>query len=456
MRAIGLDIGTTTICGILMEAGSGKLVKRYSLPNDAGISGGEAFERQQDPARILELCKKLAADLMEGEERIAGIGVTGQMHGILYLNREGEAVTPLITWQDQRGNQPYLESRDADVPTYAELLSGFGGYRLATGFGTVTHFYNTKNGKIPPEAACFCTIPDYVALKLAGKKEPLLHAGMAASLGMFDLKKREFDREQIQKAGMDGAYFPKTAKKEQILGFYQDQIPVSLAFGDNQASFLGAVEKGSRVLVNVGTGSQVSVWGSGPKEFATLECRPYLGESCLYVGSSLCGGSAYALLKKFFEETWELCGGIAEPRPESETIYKRMEQAGRKARDEAMRKPSRLSVDTRFQGTREQPWIRGSITGISVEHWKPGALVLGVLEGICKELSEYYKQMELPGEWEEGNEVLTGSGNGIRQNSLLQELFCEYFHKPMRISPYEEEAAYGSARFLLYCLEETS
>ena len=112
MRAIGLDIGTTTICGILMEAGSGKLVKRYSLPNDAGISRGEAFERQQDPARILELCQKLAADLMEGEERIAGIGVTGQMHGILYLNREGEAVTPLITWQDQRGMRMYPPMRN--------------------------------------------------------------------------------------------------------------------------------------------------------------------------------------------------------------------------------------------------------------------------------------------------------------------------------------------------------
>lgn len=450
MKAIGLDIGTTSICGILMDAGSGKLQKKETLSNDAGLKGGEDFERLQDPKRILELCQKLLKELMEEEEEIAGIGVTGQMHGILYLNPEGEAVSPLMTWQDQRGNQPHSPGR-----TYAEALSGFGPYRLATGFGAVTHFYNTINGKIPKGASCFCTIPDYVALSLAGKKQPLLHASMAASLGMFDLKKREFDREQIEQAGMEASFFPKIAKTEQIFGFYQENIPVSLAFGDNQASFLGAVEKGSRVLVNVGTGSQVSVLGGGPREFTALECRPYLGESCLYVGSSLCGGSAYALLKNFFEETWKMCGGLepGDGELKSQTLYERMEQAGREAKERAWQKDARLSVDTRFLGTREQPWVRGSMTGISMDNLTPGALVLGVLEGICQELLGYYKQMELPGDWEEASDFLTGSGNGIRQNSLLQELFCEYFHKPMRLSPYAEEAAYGSARFLLHCLE---
>lgn len=496
MKAIGLDIGTTTICGILMDAGSGELMKRYTLPNDAGVSGGEAFERQQDPARILELCQKLIADLMEGETKIAGIGVTGQMHGILYLDREGKAVSPLITWQDQRGNQLCPTGcRDDQCPkgnparpakserTYAEVLAEYGG-RLAAGFGAVTHFYNTRNGKIPLEAVCFCTIPDYVALRLTDKKQPLLHASMAASLGMFRLKEREFDREGIEKAGMDGSYFPKVAKKEQIIGLYQGKIPVSLAFGDNQASFLGAVEKGSRVLVNVGTGSQVSVLGSSPKEFAAgsgpkelaagsgpkefaagsspkeltaLECRPYLGESCLYVGSSLCGGSAYAMLERFFEETMELLGE-AKPGSVSDTnkgqkagrIYEKMAQAGRKARQEE----ARLLVDTRFMGTREQPWIKGSISEISADNFKPGTLVLGVLEGICRELLEYYTQMTAVLEQEEASSFLTGSGNGIRRNALLRELFCEFFHMPVRLSPCEEEAAYGSARFLLYCLEE--
>ena len=72
--------------------------------------------------------------LQQEHPDIGGIGVTGQMHGILYLDELGRAVSPLYTWQDQRGAERLTQQ------TYAERLSELTGYTLSTGYGVVTHF----------------------------------------------------------------------------------------------------------------------------------------------------------------------------------------------------------------------------------------------------------------------------------------------------------------------------
>ena len=52
MRAAGFDIGTTTVCGILIDLESGRTVKTQTRKNDSWIKG-EPYERLQDPARML-------------------------------------------------------------------------------------------------------------------------------------------------------------------------------------------------------------------------------------------------------------------------------------------------------------------------------------------------------------------------------------------------------------------
>lgn len=259
-------------------------------------------------------------------------------------------------------------------------------------------------------------------------------------------------------------------------------MKVGPAFGDNQASFLGAVDGKSNVLVNVGTGSQVSILGEdsletwncqtadmemkdtenaaletkavrpGGEAFENLECRPFMEGRCLYVGSSLCGGYAYALLKGLFEEVLEMCG--KEPSPD---IYEAMNARGKKSREQGVS----LAVDTRFRGSRREPELRGKIENISPDNLKAGALICGVLEGICQELWELYREYVTHVSGREGNKektgiavskefYITGSGNGIRNNSLLREIFCEKFDAKMKIPRYAEEAAYGGALFSLY------
>ena len=78
------------------------------------------------------------------------VGISTQMHGIVYVNAKGEAATPLYTWKEECGNLPF-RGRES----YAEYLSRMTGYPMYTGYGSVTHFYLWETGKIPADAQGF-------------------------------------------------------------------------------------------------------------------------------------------------------------------------------------------------------------------------------------------------------------------------------------------------------------
>ena len=52
VKTVGIDIGTSTICGVVLDVTSGRIEQSVSLPNEAGLPG-ESWERRQDPALIL-------------------------------------------------------------------------------------------------------------------------------------------------------------------------------------------------------------------------------------------------------------------------------------------------------------------------------------------------------------------------------------------------------------------
>ena len=155
MKIIGIDIGTTSICAVVTDADSGELIASVSAPNRAFIASDKPHEKIQDPAVIMSTVRELISSL--GTHDAAAIGFSGQMHGILYTDSCGKAVSPLYIWQDERAAQPYKDGK-----TYAEYLGCFPGYGLAT------DFYNEVNGLIPDNAEYLCTIADYAAMQLCG------------------------------------------------------------------------------------------------------------------------------------------------------------------------------------------------------------------------------------------------------------------------------------------------
>ncbi len=425
MKILGIDIGTTTISAAVVE--NGKSIAKKTCKNDSFINTENPWERIQSVDHIRKTALDVASELIEKYPDIARIGITGQMHGIVYLDEAGNAVSPLYTWQDERGNQPYK-----DGETYVQYLSHISGYKLAAGFGFVTHFYNAVNGLVPKKAAKLCTIHDYIAMTLAGKNVPQTDCTDAASLGFFNVERGCFDTDALKKCGIDINLLPMLSSG--YVGSYKD-ADVYVAIGDNQASFLGATngEKGS-ILINVGTGSQFSVYTKDYIECDGLETRPFPGGGYLIVGASLCGGRAYALLENFYRCIANAaCDNI---NSYYDVMNKLLEEG--KPRDIP-------EITPLFQGTRENPDLRASITNLSADNFTPRHMTWALLEGMTKELYDMYLKYSSK---KSGNpEKLIGSGNGLRKNPHFQKVVSECFAMPLVLSECEEEAAVGAALY---------
>lgn len=430
MKAIGLDLGTTTISLVLVDE-NGSVFPRYTIEHMSAIEG-QSFEKLQDVQVIEDTVTKVIEMTLSDDQDVCCIGITGQMHGIVYVDEGGNALSPLYTWQDARGGQIYRENE-----SYAAYLSRISGYHAATGYGLVTHFYNLVNGLVPHNASKICTIQDYIAMRLAGKSIPVTDVTNAASLGIFNLKKKEFDLHAVQKAGIDPEILPHVINAG-IIGKMQNEILIFAPIGDNQASFFGAT-KGffDKPLVNIGTGSQISVYVERYKEVALLETRPFPGGGWLLVGASLCGGKSYELLETFIRDSASLVG-------EGEgQAYEAM----RNMLDNSPKPTNYPRVITTFQGTRVDPTATGSIGGLNTQNFTPLHFAYGIMYGMADELYALYTRCLDAGYLP--TETIIGSGNGLRKNRHLCNALEDKFKCKVLLAENEEEAAYGAALYAL-------
>jgi len=430
MLSMGIDVGTTTVSVVMIDSVSGEPAGSRTIAHGAALQGHIPESKIQSPEKIWRAVWESVCDLVEICGKPTCIGLTGQMHGMLYVDADGKAVSPLYTWQDGTG-----EISAPDGKSSVRLLQD-AGLTAAAGYGIATHFYLQRNGMIPSEARKMVTVSDYIGMRLCGRREPVIGSDMAASWGCFDVENSCFCLEKLERVGVEIAYLPEVLKEHNVIGAARNEllrgVPVVASLGDNQASALGSVQDlCGTVLVNVGTGSQVSV---GVEEYfdcgGSIELRPCVEGRSLLVGSSLCGGRAYAMLERFYREA----AGT------DKSLYQKMEEQARLFRDSGA---SEWSVRTTFAGTRDDPDRRGSVQGIGTDNFCPGAMTLGVLRGILQELHDLYLLMcEKTGR---RASRLVGSGNGIRRNALMRELAEEIFGMEMKMPLYQEEAACGAA-----------
>ncbi|MCQ2462375.1 MAG: hypothetical protein MJ177_03090 [Clostridia bacterium] len=407
MLSIGLDIGTTGICGVLIDSDSGSVIKTESRANNFFINTGKEYERIQDAQKIYNAVEEILGALFTKDAEC--IGVTGQMHGIVYLDADGNLVSPLYTWQDMRASLPYKEG------TYSSVFGAPAGYGLAT------NFYNRINGLIPQNACIICTVHDYVAMRLCGNKKPLLHSSDAASLGGYDCEKRCFSADE--------PLLPDSVDTSRVIGEYKG-VPVCIAIGDNQASYIGSAKDGS-ALINIGTGSQVTVPAASYRNIRSLETRPLGGDEYILVGCAICGGRAFAMLENFFGSVCEMAG------MKRENLYPFMDEMLKEDYE------TDLSFDTRFCGSRTYPDVKASVTNLTENNFTAKDMAFALLDGIAQELYDFYAVT--------GNKAkyITGSGNGIRKNAALCRTLEKKFGCKLIIPAHREEAAYGAALIAL-------
>ena len=156
-----------------------------------------------------------------------------------------------------------------------------------------------------------------------------------------------------------------------------------------------------------------------------LEIRPYFNGCYLMLGCALCGGYSYKILKDFFNSV-----------SKEEITYEQMNSWAERALNS-----STPTTTTLFRGTRTNPSLRASITDISDTNFNAKTLTLSVLQGISKELKDFY-DLILPIIGKKDN--LICSGNAIRMNPVLKQIIKNDYQTELNIPSHKEEAAFGA------------
>ena len=426
--AVGIDIGTTTISAALIDLDEKRQVASYTIPNRCNVEGREPFFAEQDAEAIIEKAIRLLDHVLDEFSSVSVIGVTGQMHGIVYVDGQGKAISPLATWRDERAGQMATSGL-----RYTDEMQSKTGEHVAVGYGLATHYYNLQNGTVPEDAASLCSVMDLLVLRLSGRKTPLVHSSVAASFGLFDLENASFCKAKLAALGIDAKLLPVVTDDYAICGRFRD-IPVSVAIGDNQASFLGSVKKPEKsILLNVGTGSQISFMGELCALPEGLELRPLVKGKHLICGAALCGGSAYALLERFFREYLSACG-LAHG-----SQYEILNRLAAEAYEKNACVPT---VKTTFRGTRTEPDRTGALLSLREESFTPGALALGFIQGICEELFDFYRASG-----KTDKSYVVASGGGSQRIGVLPKVAKDIFAMPVALLDGNEEASVGAALF---------
>lgn len=420
MKTIGIDIGTTSICAVLYDTKEEKVLETLTAENTF-LQGSY----RQDPMRITKLAKELLDQLLDRENKAERIGISTQMHGILYVDKNGKAVSDFYTWKETSGNERFRGE------TYASYLAKSTGYPMYTGYGSVTHFVLQQRDEIPAEAIGFVSIGDYLAMELCGLQQAKVDPTVAASFGGFQLDKKTFDRESLKRAGENTDFYPRVIQAKEIAGYYR-RIPVMWAVGDNQASFYAAVGKAADAVgINVGTGSQVSLFSNRLFLPKVGEVRPFGADGYLYVQASLNGGKVYERLASFFEEAVQAFTGV------KINAYEGMRRLGELCQETALR------INPALYGMRGEQTAFGYAENLTADNFHPADFIRAYVAGMAEELYQLY--CSFPEELKEGRRRLAASGNGIRKNVLLKEELEKRFGLPVQFCGLQEEAAAGAA-----------
>lgn len=421
---VGIDIGTTNISVMALDVDEGGVAQFFTLPNRR-IESKERYSYLQDPHAIEKDVRVLLGNI---EGSIQSICVTGQVHGILYYDKEGLALSPLYTWLDQRS----LERIDSI--NSVDLLYEKTQIRLPSGYGFVTHYANKRMDNVPTEAAGFCGIIEYITQRLIAKVLTKSDSSSLGTYGGFDPVTSSFNPLLIREVFKGDSFRALSASKPfEIAGYTPEGVAVAYPVGDNQAGFFGMVPSWKNsALISIGTSGQLSIFKDRAIDAPSMEMRPFFEKGYLYVGATLAAGKAYELLHSLLSS---IAKGVGSTLSDQE-LFTYMREEALKEGD------SSLVVDTRFCGSRKEPTLKGSIGGIDLNNFTVGNLVLSFVEGVVKELHNFIKEEK---ELFSSIDSIVAVGSGVKKNSLFKESLKKEFALPIQNSDSSDEACYGAA-----------
>jgi xylulokinase len=214
-HVLGIDVSTTATKAILTDetgAVQGVGVAEY------GFESPHPLWSEQDPDLWWDAAVKaigaVLRDTRTRAEDVAAIGLTGQMHGLVLLDRSDQVLRPAILWNDQRTAAECDLIRAAVGP---ERLVSITGNDAVTGLTAPKLVWVRDHEPDVWRQVAHVLLPkDYVRLRLTG--EYALDKADGAGTLLFDLAARDWSAEVVAALGIDHAWLPRTHEGPDVTG----------------------------------------------------------------------------------------------------------------------------------------------------------------------------------------------------------------------------------------------
>jgi xylulokinase len=416
---VGLDVGTTGVKALALSS-DGEVVARAE--REYPLSIPRPGWTEQDPELWARAADDALASLPVG--RPAGIGVSGQMHGLVVLGERERVLRPAILWNDGRTG---AECAEIERRVGRERLVELTGNRALTGFTAPKILWLRNEEPDVYRRIAHVLLPkDYVRLRLTGERAT--DVSDASGTLLFDVSGRRWSEDVAGALGVPLEWLPPALESPAVSGATADDVPVAAGAGDQAAGALGVGVDGPGPL-SVVLGTSGVVFAALPRYASDPEARTHvfchavpgawhaMGVTLAAAGSLRWLRDTVAPGKSFDALTAE---AAASP-PGAEGLLFLPYLAGERT-------------------PHADPDARGSFTGLSLRHDR-GALVRAVLEGVAYSLRDSLELLRALGVEPRLARV---SGGGARSDLWLR-ILASVLGLPLQRTGAEEGAAYGAA-----------
>lgn len=433
---IGIDSSTTATKALLMDE-TGTVI---------GVASGEyPYETpkplwsQQEPdlwwqATIKSISQVIRESGIAAED-IKGVGLTGQMHGLVLLDKNGEVLRPAILWNDQRTQAQCDEIRRR---LGKENLIQITGNDALTGFTAPKILWvQQEEPEIYARGAHILLPKDYVRLKLTGGYA--MDRADGAGTILFDVRERTWSPEVLAALNIDPSWLPETFEGTAVTGTITPEAaaltglavgtPVMAGGGDQAAGAVGtgAVVEGV-VSLSLGTSGVVFAATDTP----VIEKNGRLHAFCHAVpgkwhlmGVMLSAAGSLRWFRDTFapdQDFGDLVAAAADiPVGADGLLF--------------------LPYLTGERTPHPDPLARGAFVGLTVRHGLPH-MTRAVIEGVSFGLRDSFELMKESG-LANINQVRISGGGG--KSPLWRQILADVFNAEIVTVNTAEGAAYGAA-----------
>jgi xylulokinase len=229
-RLIGLDVGTSSVKAVVIDERGRVLTEAQ---REYPVSMPHPGWSEQDPEQWWQATRAVLAQL--DAPAAAGIGLTGQMHGLVALDADRRPLRPAILWNDGR-SQPQADEieRRLGVPRLVELS----GNRVLAGFTAPKLAWMAEREPDLFKRIAHVLLPkDYVRLRLCDVLST--DVSDASGTSLFDVAARTWSPELAEAFGVDPAWLPAAQESIEVSGHTLRGVPVAAGAGDQAAGALG-------------------------------------------------------------------------------------------------------------------------------------------------------------------------------------------------------------------------